>query len=336
MREHEQRRATEADGVHRGDAEEDVAHVHHARIAEQEVEFLLRDGGKADVDDVPDEQNEEQVGPVFRALGQQRKGNAHQAVEPELFQHTGVEHRRRRGRGGVGRRCPGVEWEEGNQDAEPDEQKDIRTDLRSGGDGSAGREFLEVDEVESAQRFRHGEVEIEQADEQDEAAEPEIDRNFPRRRVPLAAAPNTDEQEGRDEREFVEGVEEEEIDRGKRARGSGGDEEQARVVERLTLFDLRRDPDRGERDDAGEQQHEHAEAVHADEVVQVPFRRDGRGGEKLKASLRFVVGQEREKREQELRGRRPERGLARRRAEQDAERGEQWDEDDEAKHGPEN
>ena len=46
----------------------------------------------------------------------------------------------------------------------------------------------------------------------------EIDRDLPGGGVALAAAPDADEQESRDEREFVEGVEEEEIERGKGAR----------------------------------------------------------------------------------------------------------------------
>ena len=40
----------------------------------------------------------------------------------------------------------------------------------------------------------------------------EIDGDLPGRRVALAAAPDADEQEGGDQREFVERVEEEQID----------------------------------------------------------------------------------------------------------------------------
>ena len=45
--EHQQCRAGGPDDVERGDAQEDIAHVHDARVAEHRVETLLADGGQA-------------------------------------------------------------------------------------------------------------------------------------------------------------------------------------------------------------------------------------------------------------------------------------------------
>ena len=97
--------------IQRGDAEENVTHVHHARIAQHQVELLLRDGDQADVDDIADEQNEQQARPRFRSFRQQRQGDADETVEAELLQHAGMQHGGGRGRGGISGRRPGVERE---------------------------------------------------------------------------------------------------------------------------------------------------------------------------------------------------------------------------------
>ena len=52
------------------DSEKDVAHVHHARIAEHPIEPLLRDRDQADVDDIAEQEDDEQPGPVLRAFRQ--------------------------------------------------------------------------------------------------------------------------------------------------------------------------------------------------------------------------------------------------------------------------
>ena len=78
---------------------------------------------------------------------------------------------------------------ERDEDAEADQQEDVGTALRSGGDQAVFGEALQLDEVEGARSFRHGEVEIHQADQQDEAAEAEIDRDLPGRRVAFTACP---------------------------------------------------------------------------------------------------------------------------------------------------
>ena len=229
--EHEHRRTGETDGISGGDAEEDVAHVHDGRIAEHRVEALLRDGDEADVEDVQHQQNQEQVRPLFRALGEQRDGDAHQSVETELFQHARVQHRGRSRRAGVCAGCPRVEWDERDEHAEADEQPDVDSALRGCGD-EAGR-LCHHDHVERAvaveQRDILREVELREADEQDDAAGGEIDGDAPRGGMALAVAPDADEQESRDERELVEGVEEEQVERCKRARCACADEQDARV-----------------------------------------------------------------------------------------------------------
>ena len=71
MSEHENNCASRAEDVGARDSEKNVTHVHHARVAEHPVEPLLRDRDQADVNDVPEQQHDEKIGPVTRALRQQ-------------------------------------------------------------------------------------------------------------------------------------------------------------------------------------------------------------------------------------------------------------------------
>src|ERR1700686_689488 len=57
MGKHEQSSAVQADYVKACNAQEDVAHMHHARITEGQIELLLRDRGQAPVEDVSSQQD---------------------------------------------------------------------------------------------------------------------------------------------------------------------------------------------------------------------------------------------------------------------------------------
>ncbi len=78
----------------------------------------------------------------------------------------------------------------------------------SAGNLARGRRGLECAEIEAARRFRHAAIKQDQAQEENEAAGREIDRDLPRRGEAIPASPNSDEEKCRDEREFVKGVEE--------------------------------------------------------------------------------------------------------------------------------
>ena len=73
----------------------------------------------------PTSKNEQQARVMLRRIRQQRQRDAQQAVEAEFFQHSRVQHRRGRRRGGIAVRRPGVEREKRNQDAEPDQQRQV-------------------------------------------------------------------------------------------------------------------------------------------------------------------------------------------------------------------
>jgi hypothetical protein len=43
--------------------------VHHARVAEQAIELLLRDRDEADVEDVSEKEDEDEIQPLVRSAG---------------------------------------------------------------------------------------------------------------------------------------------------------------------------------------------------------------------------------------------------------------------------
>ena len=76
------------------------------------------------------------------------------------------------------------------------------------GDG----ELIQFPEIKGTMTRGDADVEGDQADQQDEAAESEIDRRLPGGGLAVARSPDTDHQEGRDQGQFVEGVEEEDVE----------------------------------------------------------------------------------------------------------------------------
>ena len=147
--------------------------------------------------------------------GQKRERDLDEAVEAEFFKHPSMKHRSRTWRGAVTERGPGVERPEGNEDAEAksEETKDVvlyRGLERLGGDHAA--EFDKIEAVGAA--FN---IEGDQADERKHRAKREVDRQLHGRVVAVAATPDTDHDKRRDEGEFVEEIEEEDIHAGEDA-----------------------------------------------------------------------------------------------------------------------
>ena len=126
----------------------------------------------------------------------------------------------------------------------------------------------------------------------------------------------------------MEGVEEEEINRSKRTDGAGGDEEQACVKHAGRFFDLGGDPDGGEGDQRGEQQHDHAQSVRPEREAEAVGGEEGVFADELEAADLEVVGREEIKAEEKVRAR-AEEGDAARCGARHAERGgDQRDEDE--------
>ena len=167
---------------------------------------------------LPNKRTSSSQTPMPRALRQQRERDAEQSVEAKFFQHAGVQHRGRRrarrrrlpaprcgterarsgcrSRSGAEGRCDvcASRWNAGPRPPRPGGREDQKCAPRG-----------------------HAAIKQDQAEEQNETAEREIDRDLPGRGEAIARAPDADEQKGRNERELVKGVEEEQIERSERA-----------------------------------------------------------------------------------------------------------------------
>ena len=222
---------------------------------------------------------------------QERQRETQEAVESKFLEHAGVQHRGGRGRGGVGFRSPGVKRKERNENAETDQQQQEDVALRVGA-GSVAAAVLQRAEIKGARGLGHAAIKHDQAEQQNETAGREIDRDFPRRGLPVAAAPDSDEQKSRDQRELVKGVEEKEIERSECADGAAGNEEEAGVEGVFVLRDFAGEPDGRERDDRGEEQHHQAQTIDAESEIDPPIAADRTRGDELKTALaRFEAGE---------------------------------------------
>ena len=208
------------------------------------------------------------------------------------------------------------------ENAEADEQQqDKCCAARSAGICRRGR-CLQSAKIKTARGLRHAAIEHDQAEQQNETAEREIDRDFPGGGVPIAAPQIPMSRNVGMKRELVKGVEEKQIERSECADGAAGNEEQAGVESVFVLRDFAGEPDRGERDDRGQQQHDQTQTIDAEGEVDPPIALIGKRADELKTALRRYRNRESSSscREQRKRGG-PERSPSRGRAEQDRERG---------------
>lgn len=74
-----------------GKGKEDVAHVHHGRVTEHQIQTLLVNRDVTDPDHVADEQHEERREPSFKASTEDRLKHE-QTIEAELLKDAGVHH----------------------------------------------------------------------------------------------------------------------------------------------------------------------------------------------------------------------------------------------------
>src|SRR5205085_5361839 len=99
---------------------------------------------------------------------------------------------------GVSLRRPSVKREQGNENAEPDEQKEVRPTLRSGGNDTARGKALQLGEIEGAHPRRNREIQIKHTDQQNKTAQRKVDGDFPGGCMSLASAPKSDQEKRRD------------------------------------------------------------------------------------------------------------------------------------------
>ena len=123
-------------------------------------------------------------------------------------------------------------------------------------------------EVECAPVGRQLHVERNQANQGDQRAQAEVKRDLESRVVSIfAAAPDADHDEGRHQRQFMEKVEEKQIDRGERAQDAAGHHQKQDVILLFALLDFPGNAGGGEGDDGAHQNQAHVDAVHAEPTV---------------------------------------------------------------------
>ena len=119
--------------------------------------------------------------------------------------------------------------EKRNEHPETDDQREEDPRLGVGGHRHGVRRRGQLRHVKSGATELHEEGG--QPGEQDQAAKAEVNGDFPRGRSAVAAAVHSDHDERRDQRQLVEGVEEEKVGGDERAHGAGGNEQDAHVIE---------------------------------------------------------------------------------------------------------
>ena len=107
-------------------------------------------------------------------------------------------------------------------------------------------------------------VKRDQSDQRDERANAEVERDLEGGVVLLfAAAPDADHDERRHQRELVEEVKKEQVERRKRAEDSARHDQQQDVKLFLPFFDLPGYTRGGERNDGPHQHQPHVDTIHA-------------------------------------------------------------------------
>ena len=125
------------------------------------------------------------------------------------------------------------------------------------------REFRNIERAGARLQIKR-----DQSHQRDERADAQVKRDLERGVVLLfAAAPDADHDERRHQRQFVEKVEEEQVERRERAEDAARHDQQQNVKLLLALLDLPRDTGRGERHDRAHQDQADIDAVHADVIA---------------------------------------------------------------------
>ncbi|MEZ4336063.1 MAG: hypothetical protein R3B82_05500 [Sandaracinaceae bacterium] len=303
VREHLVDGAVPARRVERRRAEHDHAHVAHRRVGDDVLEVLLAHRRERAVDDVDHRDRADDRRPGHGALGEHHHADAHHAEGAELHQHARVEHRDRGRRRGVAVRRPGVEREDAGEGAEAEPEQREHDQL-----GRARvRGVLEGREVEAP---RLGlEVEPEDPDEDRGRAHEQHERQLHRgvlaaadvEDLPdvaegpvlghrVARAPDADEEVHRQDGDLVEEEEDQQILRDEDAEDARHEHQE--VDEELLVAALHREAreDRGEDDDAGQQEERDAPAVDREVEADPEGRHERDAPRELEAPGVDVVG----------------------------------------------
>ena len=230
---------------------------------------------------VPD-QSQEDPSQFVAGRRQNSEIDPQDSVGAHLEQHAGQNHANRGGRLDVGVGQPGMERKGRNFDREADEQGDPGDPLeRHAIAARVGRERGHV-----KRRGRGVVVQPQHRQQDQDRAQQGVEEELDRGVFAARTAPDADQEIHRQQHHFPEDVEQEEIQRHEHAHHAGVEHQQQGEVTLDALFDSEADEHRDEADQRRQQDHRDADAVHADEVIDVVGRHprvllgklDGGGG----------------------------------------------------------
>ena len=258
VREHLENGAAEAREVERHQPEQDEPHVRDARITDGEFKILLREGDERAEDDARSRQHGNQDPPLVETLRKESHGHAQRGVRTELHHDAREQHRYGGRRGDVSGRRPRVQRPEAGQHGEADEHHGKRPRL----EGRRKMRLSRIGECEEIERMRsRGGVGGDQREQDERAAGHGIHRQLHRAVFAVCGPPRRDEEVFRDDDDLVEHEEQEEVEALEDPVNTA-DDDQVKCEERpRTVRDIPRKQHAGHRDDSGEQEQDHADAV---------------------------------------------------------------------------
>ena len=213
MSDHAEDRRVEAERSERRDAEHHEAHVSHRAERNEALHVGLSQTAKRTIDNADDGEAADPRSPRFSGHGQDRDGNTHEAVGTELQQNCSKDDRALSRRLGMSIGQPCVEWEHRHLDRKSDEHASEDPDLNRPTKQTAV--FGEICNVEA--RFacghlaRHLKVERQEGNEHQRRTEHRVQEELERGVLAILATPDTDHEVHRQEHEFEEHEEQDEV-----------------------------------------------------------------------------------------------------------------------------
>src|SRR4029077_4191255 len=119
-----------------------------------------------------------------------------------------MQHCRRRWSRRVRFRRPRVKWKKRNKNSKTDKQQQVNMTLRVRRDLTEAGGSLQRANVKSACRHRKALIKENKAEQENEAANCQVDSNLPRCRDTISAAPDPDQQKCGDQRELMKRIKE--------------------------------------------------------------------------------------------------------------------------------
>ncbi len=239
--------AGDAHRIQREHAEHYHRHVADRRVCDQPLPVLLRQRDQRAVNDADDRQQHHHRDEMAGCFRQNRKAEAQESVGAHLQQDGGQNHRAGGRRIGMRVGQPGVEREHRHFDREAEEERQEHPPLQV-------ERHVQAMELGDVERVDAGdavvvEVERQNAEQHDDAADQRVEEELDRRVEPVGAAPDTDQEIHRHQHHFPEQEEQQEIERHERAKHAGLQHQQEDVVLLDALFD------RGPRRQCGDRPH---------------------------------------------------------------------------------